>query len=100
MDPPPERPKACAAGPPFFSGPSLVLMAAYNGASKEDMGGCLTPLSLEACPELPPDAAGFPPAEAVVDGIPMAKFGGQIPSGKGGAGEIQNRFDEQTVAQL
>lgn len=75
-------------------------MAAHNGAIDEDVGGHLTPLSLEACPELAPDAAGFPPAEAVVDGVPMAKFGGQITPGEAGAGEIQNRFDEQTVAQL
>jgi len=75
-------------------------MAPYTRAVDEDMGGCLTALRLKTCPELSPNAAGFPAAEAVVDGIPMAKLRGEIPPGEPGAGEIEDRFDELAVAQL
>src|SRR5882724_8056260 len=99
-NPPRERPRACAACPPFFSGPSRMLMAPHNRAVDEDMGGCLTALRLEMCPELAPNAAGFPAAETIVHGIPMATLRGQIPPGEPGASEIEDRFDELAVAQL
>jgi hypothetical protein len=77
-----------------------MLMAPHNRAVDEDMGGCLTALRLEMCPELAPNAAGFPAAEAIVHGIPMAKLRGQIAPGEPGASEIEDRFDELAVAQL
>jgi hypothetical protein len=77
-----------------------MLMEAYTGAINEDKGGRLTALSLEARPGLASDATRLPLAAAVVDGVPMATFDGQIPPGEAGAGETQHRFDEPTGAQL
>ena len=77
-----------------------MLMRADNGTIDEHVGRHLTPLGLEAFPELPPDPSGFPPATAVVDGIPMAKLVGQITSGEASASEIEDGFDELTVTQL
>jgi hypothetical protein len=84
----------------FPAGPHRMLMAAYIGAINEDRGGRLTALSVEARPELAPDAARLRPAAAVVDGVPMATFDRRIPPGEAGAGETQHRFDEPTEAQL
>jgi hypothetical protein len=77
-----------------------MLMAPHNGAVEENMGGGLTALRLETCPELSPNAAGLPAAEAVVDGIPMAKLGGRVPPGNASAGVIEGRLDIQAVAQF
>jgi hypothetical protein len=65
-----------------------MLMRSYNGTIDEDVGGHLTPLGLEAFPELPPDTTGFPTAKAVVDRVPMAKLVGQITPGAAGAGDL------------
>src|SRR5687767_13528846 len=77
-----------------------MLMAPHNGAVEENMGGGLTALRLETYPELSPNAAGLPAAEAVVDGIPMAKLGGRVPPGNASAGVIEGRLDIQAVAQF
>jgi hypothetical protein len=75
-------------------------MCSHNRTINEEVLGHVTAIALKACPELPPEASGFPAAETVVHRIPVAKLPRQIPPGNAGAGDIEDRLDEQPVTQF
>ena len=78
-------------------------MCPHNGtidAIDEEGVVQVTALVVQALPEVPPDAAAFPASEAVVHRIPAAKLPRQISPGNPGAGNIEDRFDEQPVTQF
>jgi hypothetical protein len=75
-------------------------MRPHNCTVDEEVLSYMTAILLQALPELPPETTGLPAAEAVVHGIPVAKFGGHIAPGHAGAGNIQDGFDEQPITQF
>jgi hypothetical protein len=58
----------------------------------------MTRNALEAFPEVPPCASGFPASTALADRIPEAKLPWHIPPGNARAGDLDDRLDEQTAA--
>lgn len=86
-------------GHQFFSRPGGVLMRPHNRPISEEVLGYLTTLSVQACPEWPPDPTGFPAAEAVGHCLPVTKLPRQIAPGHARAGHIKDRLDDQAVAQ-
>jgi hypothetical protein len=57
----------------FFSCTRDVLMGSHDGRIDEDLVGQLTALLLHVSPEVLPDGPRFPTAQAVIDGISVAK---------------------------
>ena len=71
-----------------------------NRTIDEEVLGHVTRIALEAFPELPPEAPGFPASKAVVYRLPVAKFPRHISPGHARACDIEDRLDEQSVTQF
>jgi hypothetical protein len=74
-------------------------MRADNGRIDEEVARYRAVPCLEALPEPAPDAARFPAAKAVVDGVPVPKIGWEVAPGRSGACEIPHRLDKQPITE-
>src|SRR5215471_8150866 len=71
----------------------------HNRRIDKEMAGQRTGIRLEPLPELAPEPAPFPAAQAVRDRVPASKRRWQVTPGRSRTGEVQNGFDEHPIAE-
>ena len=94
VSPPRERPMACS---PFFSRAGAVLVRAHDGGVDHHV--FVVGIARQQLENALENAALRPPAEALVDDLPVAETLGQIAPRNAGTISEDNRFDEQPVVR-
>src|SRR5215510_8575884 len=74
-------------------------MGADNRRIDKELAAQRTGIRLEPLPELAPEPAPFPAAQAVIDCVPVAKRLWQVTPGCPSAGQVQYGFDEHPIAE-
>src|SRR5215813_13963991 len=76
-----------------------MLMRPHDGRIDKEVPCQGARFGLQALPELAPDTAPFPAAQAVVPRIPAPKLHWEVAPGDARASAIQDRFDKQPIIE-
>ena len=83
----------------FVGGPGGVLISPHHRRINEEVREAFVLAAVGPLPQLLPEGARFPAAEALGNGIPIPEFLGQVAPRRAGARLVEDSFDEHPVAE-